>query len=670
MNADWRVGVDIGGTFTDVLAVNVKTAEQRVAKVRSRKGNPLTSLIKGLKAVDLSWQEVSELVHGTTMVTNAIVEEKFNSVALVATQGFSDSIEIGRQNRLHLYRLDLLPKPAPQVAREMRFEVSERTDHNGRALKSLCGRSVKEVTSRLKKLKPDAVAISFLHAYANPAHERAMAAQLAGITDNIALSHQVNPEAREYERTSTTVLSASIMKPVSTYLEQIKRTMPKENALYFFHSAGGMTTPQVVRQLPLSLVFSGPAAGVAAAAEVTRQLRLDHAISFDMGGTTTDVCLISQGRAEISNQRALGGRPLRMPMVGVESIGAGGGSIARFDSGVLRVGPESAGADPGPACYGRGGTEPTVTDANLALGYLTPEHRLGDGTRLHPEAAQQALQALATKIGMSVYELASGILDVADANMLRALRRISVDRGVDGRQCALLAFGGAGPIHAVKLARAFDMSTVVVPGHSSIFSAFGCVAAEKSLSMQQTVRMKSSAWDGDAVNKQRNGIAERLAAAFQDTDHDKLVFDDVALVRYIGQSYSVEISAPDLANPQLLGQGFKAMHERLYGFVTGEDWELEALRITASIPAQKISSERKSGPPAAPGEYAQVSPCWFNGDKPVSTPRYAREKLPGGSRVRGPAIIEDNWSATVLPPGAQLEVDGYGHLIIEVGHAG
>ena len=668
MAENWRVGVDIGGTFTDVIAIHQATGEHRIGKVRSIRENPLSALLSAMSAVRLSWDDVSELVHATTMVTNTIVEGKVSSVALIATEGFGDSIAIGRQNRLHLYRLDLLPKPLPLVPKNLRFEVNERLDYLGNILKELEKPDIDAVCEQIRDAGTDAVAVSLIHAYANPDHEKRLAAALRRVNSNIALSHQINPESREYERTSTTVLSASVMKPVSDYLDKIDESMPDSVNLYFFHSAGGMTTPDVVRRLPLTLAFSGPAAGVAAAAEVTRQLNLQHAISFDMGGTTTDVCLISDGKAEISSHRMLDDRPVRMPMVAVESIGAGGGSIAWLDTGVLRVGPESAGADPGPACYGRGGRLPTVTDANLVLGYLSADHELGDGTRLDYNAAEQSLADIAAETGLAIHELALGILDVANANMIRALRRISVDRGVDGRQCVLLAFGGAGPIHAAKLARAFEIKTVIVPSHSSIFSAFGCISAEKSLTRQHTIRMNSKDWNSDKLSEIRNGIVEQLMAAYQDTEN--VVFDDVAAIRYVGQSYSIEIGNPALSDPDMLGQTFRAQHEHLYGFATEEDWELESLRIRASVPLDGIDMVSTSDTVRkTTGQAPPSSECWFAADEAVTTPRYDREQLASQSEITGPAIIEDQWSTTVLPPGAHLQVDALGNMRIEVGTA-
>ena len=394
--------------------------DTRVAKVPSRADDRVAGVRAALQAVDLAWPEVDDLVHGTTLVTNAIVEDDLADVALIATRGFADTLAIGRQNRRHLYRLDLPPKLASQVPAERRFEVSERLDHDGRVLDPMDPRSVDEAIRRIEASGATAVAVSLLHAYANPVHEEALGERLRERFPFVALSNRVNPEAREYERTATTALSAGVMPLAASYLDRLDAAKPAGSRLHLFHSAGGMATPAALRELPLGLAASGPAAGVAAAGRIARDLGIDHAISFDMGGTTTDVCLIFDGEAQVSSDRSLGGRPLRQPMVAVESIGAGGGSIARLDHGALVVGPESAGADPGPACYGRGGEQPTVSDANLVLGYMDPERVIGGGIRLDGGAARAAVAPLATAMGMSVEDAALGVVRVADSTMLRA----------------------------------------------------------------------------------------------------------------------------------------------------------------------------------------------------------------------------------------------------------
>jgi N-methylhydantoinase A len=670
MSEGWQVGIDIGGTFTDVVAFRPgdgpQRAEMRQAKVRSRPDDPVQGLEAALDSVGVAWGEVEDLVHGTTMVTNAIVENRLAEVALIATKGFADTIEIGRQNRRHLYRLDLPPKAPCQVPRERRFEVDERLDFRGTVLAELSEAEIEEVARQVAASGASAVAVSLLHAYANPAHERRLGERLRQVVPYVALSHQINPEAREYERSSTTALSASLMPLASRYLDKLEARRPDDSHLHLFHSAGGMAAPAVLRDLPLGLALSGPAAGVAAAEKIARALDIDYALSFDMGGTTSDVCLIAQGRAEVRSDRSLGERPLRQPMVAVESIGAGGGSIARLDHGALRVGPESAGAEPGPACYGRGGERPTVSDANLLLGYLTADHPVGGGLRLEVAAAERVLAPLAEEIGVGLPEAALGVVRVANASMARALRRVTVERGIDGRHCTLLAFGGAGPMHAVELARSFGIGKVIVPQFSSAFSALGCVTAEMSYTLQQTLRMASTAWDEARLQALRDSLRDRLATMVETADGTAPRFSEVAALRYSGQSYAVEIFDPALDDVARLAAEFLARHEALYGFATDEPWELVSLRTTAAV----LRPDQPNGPVGSSDRAIaakRVDDCWFGGEVPVATPRYDRATLAAGHVIAGPAIVEDAWSTVVLPPDSTLSVDQAGHLHIDVG---
>ena len=664
----WQVGIDIGGTFTDVVAFQPSTGEIAEAKVRSRPDDPVSGLLAALEAVGIPWERVDDLMHGTTMVTNAIVEDRLAEVALIATEGFADTLAIGRQNRRHLYRLDLPPKVPPQVPERLRFEIGERLDVHGEVQRPLTAEAVEEIVREVADAGVDAVAVSLLHAYANGAHEEQLGDRLKDVVPHLALSHRISPEAREYERTSTTALSAGVMPLAAGYLDRLEASRPAESRLHLLHSAGGMASPAALREQPLGLAFSGPAAGVSAAGWIARDLDLANVISFDMGGTTTDVCLIVDGRAEIRSDRSLADRPLRAPMVAVESIGAGGGSIARIDSGALRVGPQSAGAAPGPACYGLGGELPTVSDANLVLGYLDPERLVGD-LRLDPRAAVGALTPLATALGAGIEELSLGIVRVANAAMARALRRVTVERGIDGRECTLVAFGGAGPMHAVELARSFDIAHVVVPRFSSAFSALGCVGAEMSYTQQRTVHMASGAWQQERLDAVRAELRERLGAHFAADRRDDCVVTEFAAIRYSGQSYAVEVGDPALDDPDRLGGQFRARHDALYGFATDEPWELVTVRMTLAAPRRARPDLTRAGNGSDPTGPDSTKPCWFDTDGSRETPRYARDKLDAGTRLEGPAIVEDAWSTTVLPPGATLEVDTRGHLRIDVGEA-
>ena len=669
MSGGWRVGVDVGGTFTDVVAVNRSRGETRQAKVPSRSDDRVAGLLAALRAVDLKWSDADDIVHGTTLVTNAIVEDDLAEVALIATRGFSDTLAIGRQNRRHLYRLDLPPKLPSQVPTELRFEVGERLDHEGRVLESMDPHSVDEAIRQVEDSGAAAVAVSLMHSYANDVHEEVLGKRLRERFPFVALSNRVNPEFREYERTATTALSAGVMPLAATYLDRLEAAKPNGSRLHLFHSAGGMASTESLRELPLGLAASGPAAGVAAAGRIAGDLGIDHAISFDMGGTTTDVCLILDGEAQISSDRSLGSRPLRQPMVAVESIGAGGGSIARLDQGALVVGPESAGADPGPACYARGGDRPTVSDANLVLGYMDPDRVIGGDIRLDAGAAAAAIAQLASAMDMTVGLAALGVVRVANSTMIRALRRVTVERGIDGRQCTLVAFGGAGPMHAVELARAFSIDTVIVPAHSSVFSALGCSGASMSYAQQRTLRMAMDDWDASRLNGARNDLKSRLsapltAAGLDETDMD---VEEVAAIRYRGQSYAIEIPDASLDDRMRLNREFLDRHRTLYGFATEEPWELQSIRLRVSAPRTDGEHRPATSAAAAVPVPVRTLPCTFDAAAPTPTPRYARDGLGAGHSLAGPVVVEDAWSTVVVPPGATLTADEAGHLRIATG---
>ncbi len=670
MSASWQVGVDIGGTFTDIVAVDAAGGALREAKVKSVAGAPEASLDAALAAVGLDWDAVDDLMHGTTLATNAIVQDRLAPVALIATEGFGDVLAIGRQNRRELYRLDVPPKLPPLVPEALRLEVRERVDGDGGVRIALGDDEAARVTGALAALGVDAVAIALLNAYANPVHEKALAARLDGAVRHVALSHQVNPEAREFERTSATVLNAALMPLTGEYLDKLLDRAGNRTRLHLFHSAGGMASPEAMRDRPLALALSGPAAGVAAAGRAARELAIDHAISFDMGGTTTDVCLIVGGAAQISSNRMLAGRPMRQPMVAVESIGAGGGSIARVEGSAIRVGPASAGADPGPASYGQGGADATVSDANLLLGYLADDRVLGGTVRLDRALAERAVGAIATAFGVGVDEAALGIFRVANANMARALRRVTVEQGVDARRCVLVAFGGAGPMHAIALARECGIERVVVPRSSSVFSALGCLSADLSYAQQQTVHMASGGWDAARLADLRDPLVERLTAPLLAAGHDAgaLTVSDVAMVRYAGQSYAVEVPYAAPAEPERLGADFRAAHRVLYGFDTEEAWELEAIRVTVAAPPRQ-SLEDAPAPPGGTATARTSAPCLFEGAGWLETPRYDRAALGVEQRISGPAIIEDEWSTVVVEPRATAWADALGHLHIDVAGA-
>lgn len=659
----WQVGIDIGGTFTDLVALQPATGELRSIKVPTQRNDPVASIKAALAAASLSAAEVDDLVHGTTLVTNAIVEDRVEPVALVATDGFEDVLDIGRAGRQHLYRLDLPPRRAVQVPAERRIGLAERVDHTGAVVKAADPAAIADAVRRATATGVESVAVSLLHAYANPAHERALGEALQSALPFVSLSHEVNPETREFERTATTVLNASVMPIAARYLDRLQREVQGAR-LHVMHSAGGMASPEAAARRPLGMALSGPAAGISAAQHVAATLGLDRVLSFDMGGTTTDVCLIVKGAAEISTDSKLAGRPVRQPMVAVESIGAGGGSLVMLSTGGLSIGPESAGAEPGPAAYGRGGTRPTVTDANAVLGYLDPARRLGGAISLDVEAARAALAPLADRLGIGVVELALGVQRVANATMVRALSRVTVERGVDGRQCTLLAFGGAGPMHAAHLAREFGIAEIVVPRFSSAFSALGCIVADMSYTQQQAVRMLSIHWDTERFEALHAAMLETLMAPLQHQGHDaeSITVERTALVRYVGQSYAVEVPFAAPLDLDRLGRDFRRRHHEIYGYATEEHWEMQSLRIRALVdrrPAFYPVTDSGTLP-----EPASVGDCWFEPAAPHRTPRFDRDLLPCGIGLQGPVIVEDAWSTIVVPPGYVVSTDTMGHLWI------
>ncbi|MDG2483173.1 MAG: hydantoinase/oxoprolinase family protein, partial [Alphaproteobacteria bacterium] len=623
-----------------------------------------------LQAVGLDWDMVSDLTHGTTRITNAIVEGRLAQVTLVATEGFADILEIGRQNRRELYSLSAPPKAQPMVPRDRRLELAERLGPGGEVITAPDDTNLAGTLEAVAATAPEAVAVALLHAYANGDHETLIGEALARDHRFVALSHEISPEAREYERTATTVLSAALMPSTDAYLDRLVSGLPDHVSLHLVQSNGGMASAPAMAARPLGLAMSGPAAGVAAVAGVARDLGIDLALAFDMGGTTTDVSLVADGHVGITAQRAVGDVPVRQPMVDVRSVGAGGGSIATVEAGGLSVGPASAGANPGPAAYGRGGERATVTDANIVLGYLADGAELGaGGVTLDRAAAEVAVGRIAAALEVSLEDAALGIHRIANAAMARAVATVTVERGVDARDACLMAYGGAGPIHAVLLAREMGISEVVVPRLSSVFSALGCLVARPSYQQQRSIRMAADAWCAETLCQTVEELRAGLAAPLLAAGHTEAALsgDVVALVRYAGQSYAVETPLDALADRQVLGTAFLERHEKLYGFATDEVWEIEALRVTVAAQGPASGSLPAIAVTSGSTEPTAITPCLFPDAGLVATPRYRRETLAPGTRLAGPAVIEDIWSTVVLPPGATLEATTAGDLRIEVG---
>jgi N-methylhydantoinase A len=657
----WEVGTDIGGTFTDIIAIRRDTAETRIAKVPSRPHAPVRAMLEAIEAVGLQKSEVKRFIHGTTRITNAIVEERLPKVALVATQGFEDVLEIARYRRRDLYRLESPPKSKALVPRELCFALAERLDHEGEVLKALDEAEIERLIVWLKQTGVQSVAVALLHAYANPVHERMLAERLKDIVPHVSLSHEVNSEAREYERTSSTVFNAAAMPIAVEYLSELEERLPLGAGLQVFHSAGAMIPIAAVKRRPLVMAMSGPAAGVSASVSIARQLRKSRVLTFDMGGTTTDVCLIVDGQAEMTDGKLLGDRPLRQPMLAVHSIGAGGGSIVRAGSGGLTVGPESAGSEPGPACYGRGGVEPTITDANALLGYLNPATRLGDRIGIDPEAAARAIAPIAQRLGLSLKETALGIIKVANATMARALRRVTVERGIDGRDCTLLAFGGGGPMHAAGLADLYGISEIVVPAASSAFSALGCLTADFSFLQQQTLRAAIDGIDLAKVSQRIDALVELTLEPLvaNAIPRASIKVELVALMRYAAQNDAIPVPVTLPLNPEYLHQEFLKKHRELFGYATAEPCVIESIRVQARQPS--TTSVGRLGTDSRRTKFIPRT-CSFDNAHDVLTDVIDRSTMSGV--VTGPAIIEDAWSTVVVPPDWQAVPDATGNLFL------
>jgi N-methylhydantoinase A len=635
----WEVGTDIGGTFTDIIAIRRGSAEARIAKVPSRPHAPVQAMLEAIEAVGLRKSEVKRFVHGTTRVTNAIVEGRLPKVALVATEGFADVLEIARYRRRDLYRLDIPPKSPPLVPPERCFGLAERLDHEGRVLKALEEAEIERLVAWLKETGVQSVAVALLHAYANPVHEKMLGERLKDVVAHVSLSHEVNPEAREYERTSATVFNAAAMPIAVEYLSELEQRLPIGPGLQVFHSAGAMIPISAAKRRPLVMAMSGPAAGVSASVSIARQLGTSRMLTFDMGGTTTDVCLIVDGQAEMTDGRMLGDKPLRQPMLAVHSIGAGG--------------------EPGPACYDRGGLEPTITDANAVLGYLNPETKLGDRIGIDIESAKRVIEPIARALGLSLTETALGIIRVANATMARALRRVTVERGIDGRDCTLLAFGGGGPMHAAGLADLYGIAEVVVPSASSAFSALGCLTADFSFLQQQTLRAALDGIDLARVSKRIGTLIEDASAPLiaNGVAKAEIQVELVALMRYAAQNDAIPVPFGLPLDIAKLKKDFLARHNELFGYATNESCVIESVRVQARRPSTTVVSR-----PATAVRAVSTSQriCSFDGLHETETAIIDRASLT--DIVSGPAIIEDAWSTVVVPPGWQAKPDAAGNL--------
>ena len=675
------IGVDVGGTFTDFFAFD--DADDRIVlhKVASTPANPAQAVIAGLRelgaahGIDLS--AVTRLSHGTTVATNALIQRRGGKVALIVTEGFRDLIEIGRQIRPHVFSLQE-DYPAPLVPRELRFEAAERITADSSTVKALTGNALSALVRAIGEAKPDACAVCLLFSFLNPAHETMIRNALAATYPDmyLSISSEVQPEFREYERLSTTVLNAYLQPVIDRYLGDFAAGVAEAApmaALGINQSSGGLMSVARARHVPIRTALSGPAAGAVGAIHMARLSGMPDVISLDMGGTSADVALIRAYTAGTTFNKWIEGYPARLASLDINAVGAGGGSIAWFDrDGLMKVGPQSAGAQPGPACYGRGGTEATVTDANLVLGRLSPRGLLGGGMALDESLARKAIAPLAGRLGFSVERTAHGMLGIVVANMVRAIRAVSVERGHDPRAFALLPFGGAGPLHATDVAKSLGIRRSLVPFAPGILCAQGLIVSD----LRETfVRTAVTPMDDKHRDEVRTRIAELKAQsdAWFDAEHVERASRSIDIVldaRYVGQNFELAIglgAADPLPSADDIKRRFFAEHERAYGFHNPADpIEIVNFRLIAvgrlRQPAARPAAPRKSGKT----EPASRREVWFEADKADDTPVYDRATLMPGDTIDGPAVIEQLDSTTLLFPGDRATVDPHLNLIVDI----
>ncbi len=687
MSGTGTLAIDVGGTFTDITFADAATGVSWVAKTPSTPDDLsagfVTAVRKVLALARRRPADVLRVLHGTTTATNAILEGKTPPTALVTTAGFKYVLEIGRHDIPRHGNLYGWSKPTRPITPDRVFEVTERLDAEGAVLAALDAEGARAVARQLAQLGVPSVAIVFLHAYANPAHEQRMAAILRAEYPGVlvSLSSEVLPQFREFERSMATALNAAVMPPVSRYMGVLRGALDAEGVtapLLIMKSDGGVTSAATCLRLPVQTVLSGPAAGVVGALGVARAAALGDIISIDVGGTSADICLVRGGRPEITKDGMVGPFPLKLPMLDIHTIGAGGGSIAVASGagGRLTVGPRSAGAEPGPVCYGRGGTEPTVTDAHLVLARIPPA-LLGGELPLDLEAARAAIEArVARPLGLSVDEAAAGIVEIIDNSMARAIRAVSVGRGHDPRRFALVAFGGAGPLHACRLAELLGIPTVVVPPRPGVLSTWGLLDTDIRATFVRTVgtvarRALDPALDALETTWRELESQARAWLDGEQVPRDRQRFERAADLRYEHQSF--ELTCPFGDGPlgaARLGElvaTFHREHRRLYTYdLPSAPVELVNLRVTAVGRLPQRAAPTLAARAAGAGEALVARrPVYFRGAGVTTTPCYARGRLVPGMTFEGPAIVEQEDATTLVAPGFRARVDPALDLVLQ-----
>ena len=689
----YQIGIDVGGTFTDFALYNGESRELSIGKVLTTPEDPSEAVLVGVDELvsssGLAVSDLTEAIHATTIATNTVIERKGAEAGLLTTKGFRDVLLIGRQKRWELYD-NAIDKPQPVIPRRHIWEVQERLNYQGEVLTPLDRDSIVQAAEEMKAAGVKAVGICFLHSYANNSHEKQAAELIREIAPEIlvSISSDVSPIYREYERASTTSLNAYVMPIVSAYVKRLSQGLSDRGftrKLFIMQSNGGVATPEVVQQFPIRIIESGPAAGVLTAAQYSEVAGNSNLISFDMGGTTAKVCLVEEGRPALTGQfevdmvqlKKNSGLPISIPAIDLVEIGSGGGSIARIEMGAIAVGPESAGSVPGPIAYGRGGVQPTVTDADLLLGYLDPNYFLGGQMNLDIDAAKNGIQEhIAKPLEIDVVEAAWGIYEVVTSQMAQAARVVSVGKGKDPRNFALIPFGGAGPVHGARLAKLLGCSRIVFPARAGVMSAIGLLTADVAFDLARTHITPLNLESLNLINSvfeemQADGHSQLAASGIS----GNFTFVRSADMRFVGQGYEIGVDLPDdsYGNDDLkpLLDAFFKTYAETYGdraFDRSDPVEIVHYRVTATA----IDDQTRFDPPngaferdAQKGEHSR--PVFFpelGGFSDVAVHR--RNTLVDGQELYGPLVIEEPESTVIVPPGSAGHIDKFGNIVIDL----
>jgi len=674
------VGVDVGGTFTDLFYVNEETGEIQTLKVPSTPWEPSEGIINALLTGQIPIESVDMFLHGTTIATNAIIQRRGCKAALITTTGFKDVLELGRRDRPNLYGLKGVQNPL--IPRNLRFEVQERMNYKGEVIVPLDVESLRKIGLSLLDLEIETVIISFLHSYVNAAHEKKAGEVLKEINPDwyIVLSSEVLNEYYEFERTSTAVIEGYLRPLVSNYAKQLTSKLKRnnyKNPISIIQSNGGVLSIDLLTRNASNIICSGPAAGVIAATYVAKQAGFENIITGDMGGTSFDVSLVINGVPKVTEQINLDFRlPLRKSLIDIQAIGAGGGSIAWIDrGGILNVGPQSAGADPGPVCYGRGGTEPTVTDAQVVLGRIDAENPIGFDGALNKKLAEEAIiEKIAKPLGIGLYEAADAILKVVNNSMSGRMRAITIEKGYDPREMTFVAFGGAGPLHAASLIKEVGIKRALIPLYPGVICALGCVIADVKHDFAQTINLSQNEWQIESLQKV---VDEKVKVGTELLQKEQIDFEAIEVelfadMSYEGQVHTIRVSLPyPLENILSIIENFQKTYKELYKH-TLENIPIRLINLKVSVVGKRKPIQLKYHPVTSDdtslSEALLSTRDVYFMTKFYQTPIYDRQRLPIKQKIAGPAIFVQNDTTIVLEPEMDAYVDEFGNLIMEVRH--